>query len=87
MQELPPRTLKELATAVGNSGMLSLAEISRSRPALAEFSLPVDGGPETASEVPDPVCPLGAPAAFPTKAATPETGCDPAALGAWESSQ
>lgn len=86
MQELPPRTLKALAAVVGNSGMLSLAEISRSQPELAEFSPPADGGPETAFEVPDSACLLGAPAALPTQAA-PETGCDPAVLGAWGESQ
>jgi hypothetical protein len=63
--------------------MLSLAELSGNRPELAEFSLPADGWPETAFEVPDPVCPLGAPAALPIQTAAPETGCDPAALGAW----
>ncbi|BAK99833.1 hypothetical protein OBV_26350 [Oscillibacter valericigenes Sjm18-20] len=86
MQELPPRTLKALAAVVGNSGMLSLAEISRSRVELAEFSSPGDDGPETAFEVPDSVCLLAAPASLPTQAA-PESGCDPAVLGAWGESQ
>jgi len=82
LRELPPRTLKELAAFAGNSGMLALAELSRSRPALSECPPLGGGGPGVPYEIPELTCPLVAPAELPTEAAA-GGGCDPATLSAW----
>lgn len=44
--ELPPRTLRELAAGVGNSGMLALLGHGAAEPVQVDF-LPPDGSPET----------------------------------------
>ncbi|MEA4940911.1 MAG: hypothetical protein VB094_00030 [Oscillibacter sp.] len=82
LRELPPRTLKELATFAGNSGMLALAELNRSRPELSECPPLGGGGTGVPFEISALACPLAAPAEFPTEAIA-GGGCDPAALGAW----
>lgn len=82
LRELPPRTLRELAAFAGNSGMLALAELSRSRPVLSECPPLGGGSPDAPFEIPKLACPLAVPEGLPTEAAA-GGGCDPAALGAW----